>query len=861
LIAWSQRVDVTRSDFLKLVHNTIHSGNRRAAVAIYARQVLDDPASEESWLGLGLSLEENEKRIYCLNRVLGLNPQNQAARRALVDLEAESSGISKIKPVQGFSGHAFQKGDTFTPPALVSDKPSSRQRASPIHNLNWPLLIGFMLVGLILLVSIFGPAWAPQDPMQENYTLRLDGKIRTPPYPPFKIDGYLLGTDNFGRDLWSRILWGVRPTMIMVSVVAIIRLVVGTILGMIIGWSQGRMKRIMDSLLSTTLSVPVLIIAIIGIYLVGNQKGVLAFIVGLGLTGWAETARLVSEQTNLIKKQVFIDAVRSLGASERYILFVHVLRHIFPLLWMLLAFEISSTLLVSAELGFLGYYIGGGVYVEISDFVAVNTAGLPELGQILSSALLKLSDPSALIVAGTCIFIGVLGFNLLGEGLRRETGIENQKKHHAFGLLPQDWGDWLEHHVLAPVSDWFNDHRIFKWGISFLFILGVGLFIIVKFIYIPKADSQQIILEVPGDHLWASERHDPYGTKWVPVGITSEPEVVWSVPIPGGASGGPAVNAEGVVYIAGLDQFLLAIDPTGVILWQYPLIAVPVGGPALDEDGNIYVADYGGGVTAVSPAGDLLWHTQASSVREATAGPIVSPSGMIYVTIIDTVAALSPDGELVWRVGAADVYAEIPPRLSARQDMIFLWNSALAAVSGTRQDLQLVPENQLIAKDPAYFTGADGLDYYRVGHAIMDWHLGESGGEVGPSRTWLYQSSVIFNPYDQGVTPAGLGWLYYTTQYSDSRMVWLDEKSRVVGNYLFPRVDATLIAIGGEDEAYLCGATGARVECINIAVTQQEPTWSITIDVPTGVAGGALVPGRLYVALQYDNLYALEPAK
>jgi ABC-type dipeptide/oligopeptide/nickel transport system permease subunit len=852
---------VTRSDLLNLLKNTFLPGSRQETVAFYARQVLEDPASEEAWLGLGLSLEEKEKRIYCLNRVLELNPHNQAARRVLDELEAQSTGISNIQPVHRIPGQVFPTGDTVTSPASAADKPIHNHPSSPIHNINWPLLLGFILVGFILLVSIFGPSWSPHDPMQENYTLMVDEKIRIPPYPPFKIDGYMLGTDNFGRDLWSRILWGVRPTMIMVGVVALIRLVVGTVLGMVIGWSQGRMKRFMDSLLSSTLSVPVLIVAIIGIYLVGTQKGLLAFIVGLGLTGWAETARLVSDQTQLIKKQVFIDAVRSLGASERYILFVHVLRHIFPLLWMLLAFEMSSTLLVSAELGFLGYYIGGGVYVEISDFVAVNTAGLPELGQLLSSALTKLTDPSALIVVGTAIFIGVLGFNLLGEGLRRETGIENQKNRQAFGLLPQDWGDWLENHVLAPASDWFNDHRIFKWVVPCLFILSLGLFLIGKFVYIPKVDSQKILLEVPGDHLWASERHDPYGTKWVPVSITSKPEVVWSVPIPGGPSGGPAVNAEGIVYIAGLDQFLLAIDPTGVILWQVSLPALPVGGPALDGLGNIYVADYGGGVTAVSPEGTVLWHTQASSVREATAGPIVSPSGMIYVTIIDTVAALSPGGELVWRVGAADIYAEIPPRLSARQDMIFLWNSALAATSGTRQDLQLVPENQILAKDPAYFTGADGLDYYRVGHAIMDWHLGESGGEVGSSRTWLYQSSVIFNPYDQGVTPAGLGWLYYTTQYSDSRMVWLDEKSRVVGNYLFPRVDATLVAIGEEDEAYLCGATGARVECINIAVTQQEPTWSITIDVPTDVAGGALVPGRLYVALEYDSLYALEPPK
>lgn len=834
--------------------------DRRSAASLFARQVQEDPASEEAWLGLGLALEVNDDRIYCLRRVLALNPENQAARETLNGLLTPAPYPPKPLPSIDIEAGSSRVMEGSTPDTDVVGKPPSTTR-SPFRNFNWVLWIGIILAGLILTIAIFGPSWAPQSPMAEHYTLAVDGKIRTPPYPPFKVDGYPLGTDAFGRDLWSRILWGVRPTMIMVFAVASFRLIVGTVMGLVIGWSRGRMKRNLESLLSTFLSLPVLIIAIIGIYLVGIQRGLLAFIIGLGITGWAETARLVSEHTQLIKKQVFIDAVRSMGASERYILFVHVLRHIYPLLWMLLAFEISSTLLVSAELGFLGYYIGGGVYIEISDFVAVNTAGLPELGQMLSTALVKLTDPSALIVVGSIIFLGVLGFNLLGEGLRRETSIERLKKRRMLGLLPHSWGYWVENNFFQPVSDWFNFHPRMKWGSAIVFILVASLWIASKFIYIPGTGPETNLIQVPGNHLWASERHDPHGTKWVPVSLSTTPEITWSIPIPGGPSGGLAVNVDGIVYMAGLSQVLLAIDPSGSILWEVPLEAIPVGGPALDDLGNIYVADIDGGVTAVSPEGTVLWRTQASTVREITAGPIVSKTGMVYVTIIDSVAAVSHQGELVWRVGAVDVYAEIQPRLNASGDLIYLMDSALAASTGTLQNLQILPENRLLAKEPTYLTGADGKEYYRVGHVLMDWQLTESGGEAGMSRTWQYQASVVFNPFDQGVTPGGLAWLYYTTPYSDSRMVWIDEDSRVVGNYLFPRINATLIAIGGEDEAYLCGATGARVECINIGVGQSEPTWSIMLEVPSDVAGGALVPGRLYVALQGDALYALEPPK
>jgi PQQ-like domain len=501
------------------------------------------------------------------------------------------------------------------------------------------------------------------------------------------------------------------------------------------------------------------------------------------------------------------------------------------------------------------------VYVEISDFVAVNTAGLPELGQMLSSALQKLTEPLALIAVGTVIFLGVLGFNLLGEGLRREVSVEGMRRSRLAGLLPQDWAEKLEHRLMLPVSDWLQDHRRLVSALVFAFLLLAAAWIGRDLIYIPGTGTRQGAMPVPGGHLWASERRDPYGTLWTEVSLESAPEILWSYPLPGGPAGGPAVSKDGVIYIAALEQVLVALNPDGSLQWEAPLQAGPVGGPALDATGNIYVADVDGGVTAFSPAGEQLWRTQASDVRDVTAGPVVTESGTIYVTIIDTIAALSSEGELIWRKGAVEVYTEFPPRLSARGDMLFLLDAALAAVSGTRQAIELIPEAALLAMDPAFLTGADGKDYYRYGHELMDWHLSDTGAVAGESRTWSYQSMVLFNPYDQGVTPDGLGWLYYTTPYTESRMVWIDESSRVVGNYLFPRINAHLVALGGRNEAYMCGTTGAVVECVCAAVGQGEPLWLITIDRSGEVAGGALVPGRLYVAIEGDGLFALEPPR
>ncbi len=562
--------------------------------------------------------------------------------------------------------------------------------SSPRKKINLPLIIGTILITFLTFLAVFGPLFAPQDPMQENYALAVNGKIHVPPYAVNEIPGYPLGTDRYGRDLLSRILWAVRPTMIMVIAVASVRLIIGLLLGMIIGWSEGRKGRLLDSFLSTALSIPILIAALVGIFTVGIDHGLWAFIFGLGITGWAETARMVSEQTRVIKTQTFVEAARALGSSDRRVLYVHVLRQIISLVWMLLAFEISSTLLVSAELGFLGYYIGGGIWVEITDFNAVNVEGLPELGQMISSSLVKLTDPSTLIIVGGVICIGVLGFNLLGEGLRLRLSQEWMRGKRRFTFIPESTQEWIQERVFQPALFWMESHRIAIWmTVSSLALLAVTWTVYKSYIVNPLAGSETAF-ETPGEQLWASDRHDPYGTLWVPVSLDSEPQPLWNVPLPGGGIGGPAVNTNGIVFVNVRDKLLLAINPDGSTLWQASLDAIPVGAPALDINGRIFIADVKGYVTAFDAEGNRIWRVRASTGRGATSGPLVDAKGNIYLTIIDTVAALSPQGGLLWRTSAADLYLEEPPRLSPDQSLIFLKNTAMQTDTGAIKEISLV---------------------------------------------------------------------------------------------------------------------------------------------------------------------------
>ncbi|MEW6092955.1 MAG: ABC transporter permease, partial [Chloroflexota bacterium] len=342
------------------------------------------------------------------------------------------------------------------------------------QRLNWTLFLGAAIVLVTVFLAVFGPWLAPHDPMQENYALSSHGRIHSPPYRPLEIEGYPLGTDNFGRDMLSRILCGIRPTLAMVVVVAGVRLLLALAIGMAAGWSSGRRGQALEALISGAISLPVLIVALIVISAVGIQGGLGIFILGLALNGWAESAHLVNGKTREVRHQAYINASRALGAGNFRIIVTHVARQILPMTWMLMAYEISSTLLVTAELGFLGYYIGGGVNIEIYDFQSVNTLGLPELGQMLATSIQRLTEPTVLVVTGSVIFVIILGFNLLGDGLRREITV-----HHTGRALSNPFFEriaaWYDWRFLPAVEAWFRRHDVRYALLAVAVLVGIGL--------------------------------------------------------------------------------------------------------------------------------------------------------------------------------------------------------------------------------------------------------------------------------------------------------------------------------------------------------------------------------------------------
>ena len=306
---------------------------------------------------------------------------------------------------------------------------------------NFPLLVGLALSAVFVSLAVVGPSLAPHDPMEQfNWVMELEGKAIIPsrnPVRPGLVPGmFLLGTDEAGRDILSRLLCAIRPTLILCTVAVAIRTVAGIAAGLAAGWYSGMTRRLLDLAISASLSLPALVFCVAAISFYGVNKGLAAFLVALSVTGWADTAAFVRNQTISTKQAQFIESAQAVGVKPRGILWRHVLPQLWPTLPALICFDIGTVLLLLAELGFLGIYIGGGFIYEVPrgdnpDTWKVLTAGYPELGQMLSSVWAKvIFVPWEPLIVGAVVLAMVFAFNLLGEGLRRQMDISRAHRMH-----------------------------------------------------------------------------------------------------------------------------------------------------------------------------------------------------------------------------------------------------------------------------------------------------------------------------------------------------------------------------------------------------------------------------------------------
>ncbi|MCB0216711.1 MAG: ABC transporter permease [Caldilineae bacterium] len=290
---------------------------------------------------------------------------------------------------------------------------------------NWPLVSGLCLIGVMLSLALGAPWMDIPDPMAQTRFVRDETGYHWKPFEPGEVRGFPLGTDFDGRDVRSRLIWGLRPTLLLALSVALIRIALAASVGILAGWDSGSKGRLAGGLIHLSNMVPLLVVAIVLLYLVGGGMRAGDMILALSVTGWSGAARLVAARVRGLRHVGYIEAARALGAGPGFILRKHVIPALTGLLPVLAAFEMAAALLLLGELGFLGFYLGGGTIrgvarTDTAGSWLVRIPGQPELGQMLSVGWENFFQSKWLSLwAGLAFGVSVAAFLLLGEGLRR----------------------------------------------------------------------------------------------------------------------------------------------------------------------------------------------------------------------------------------------------------------------------------------------------------------------------------------------------------------------------------------------------------------------------------------------------------
>lgn len=250
----------------------------------------------------------------------------------------------------------------------------------------------FTLLALILL-AIFGPMIRPFSYSEQSF-------IDSNKLPNMT---HWFGTDDLGRDLWVRVWYGARISLIIAIVAATIDLIFGVIYGGIAGYKGGAADNIMMRIVEVLYAIPYLLVVIL--LMVVMEKGLLTIIVAMTAFGWMGMARLVRGQVMQLKEQEYILAARTLGASNNRILFKHLVPNTLGVIIVNITFSIPGAIFTEATLSFLGLGI---------------PAPQASLGTLTSDALGSIIQgyPYQLFFPASVISLIMLAFNLLGDGLR-----------------------------------------------------------------------------------------------------------------------------------------------------------------------------------------------------------------------------------------------------------------------------------------------------------------------------------------------------------------------------------------------------------------------------------------------------------
>jgi peptide/nickel transport system permease protein len=253
-------------------------------------------------------------------------------------------------------------------------------------------VVGAGLVLVLACLSLAAPLLTPLDPNVQDLAFRL-----MPPGP-----GHWLGTDEYGRDVLARLLYGGRVSLAVGLVAVAIATVIGILLGALAGYFGGWLDQVIMRTVDVVLCIPTLFLILMLIVFLGPS--LFNIMVIIGLTSWTDLARLVRAEFLTLKHRDYVLAARALGVKDRGIIFRHILPNALAPVFVSATFGVAGAILLESGLSFLGL----GVQPPYASWGNILTAGKDYITQAWWLT----------VMPGLSIFLTVLGYNLLGDGLR-----------------------------------------------------------------------------------------------------------------------------------------------------------------------------------------------------------------------------------------------------------------------------------------------------------------------------------------------------------------------------------------------------------------------------------------------------------
>ena len=212
-------------------------------------------------------------------------------------------------------------------------------------------LTGLIIIIFFFFIAIFSDYITPHGPNEYNLRMRY--------LPPFWAGGkieYFLGTDQLGRDMLSRLIYGSRISLIVGIGGVIVSMILGVFLGLICGFYRGITDAIISRIIDTLMSIPFILLAISIVGLVGitGDDSLLVIIIVLGLTGWITFARVVRGEVLSIREKEYIESAYAIGQKNSFIMFVHILPNVMPSIIVLSTLQIATVIIAESSLSFLG---------------------------------------------------------------------------------------------------------------------------------------------------------------------------------------------------------------------------------------------------------------------------------------------------------------------------------------------------------------------------------------------------------------------------------------------------------------------------------------------------------------------------